>query len=493
VKPHERLLVAILAVVIGTAAWWGYRQWDHYGFATWQSRLPARPAPGNGPPRRPPLTVAELRGFLEASLRAEVMADPFKRCLAFPDPPGSHWSHAAVEAYCRYRTQPVTGIAGITQGIRAGNASEVDRGMAKAMEAQRSNPVSRGLIDRTYYQDFDAFSPELRQTVDAWKRQSPKSAFAYAASGWIYVAAARNANDDDHASSRDNALALARADLAAAQQLDPKLTTTYIAMLRAADLDDDGRRAGIAERQGLEADPANFGIYGLLMDRAKHDVRAMQEIADEAREHADANPLLQLVLAEPAAEASGVCGCHGPVPADAFRDALDRIATRSTMHAAGEYAGQQHLRDISAIFLSEEARFDPQSIDVRYAQINALMALRERVALQEQAGRLARVDADLFIALSPKDPDMLAQVGQNYVSLLAWDSAWNIAEQLIRDMPDDPNGWILRAQIQFKQPRPGLHETSQYIVDHFSHDERAEYAVEQARSDLGQPPAPSPP
>ncbi|HXE67203.1 MAG TPA: hypothetical protein VN630_09185, partial [Rhodanobacteraceae bacterium] len=41
--------------------------------------------------------------FLDAAKRAERITDPLQRCLAYPDPPGSHWNHDVVAAYCTYR------------------------------------------------------------------------------------------------------------------------------------------------------------------------------------------------------------------------------------------------------------------------------------------------------------------------------------------------------------------------------------------------------
>jgi len=490
VKPRPAPPMAWLALVLVLGAAGGCRD----------------PGPADGPAtreaaasvertvRRPPYTEAELRGFLDTAYAAEQETDPLRRCLAYPDPPGSHWNRAAVEAYCRYRTVKVLGADEIIALAGAGKAAEVDRRMAKAFAAQKSDPHARGMLDQTYFQAFEfQATPELRHAVDAWKRALPRSAFARSASGWLYVQAAYDAAHRHDGKAMDNALALARADLAAAQQLDPAVTVTYIAMLRAAAFDGDGRRAAIAAREGVEADPSDYAIQGMRMDRARPDPKAMQAVAEDMRPQVPRNPMLELLLNEPAAEAAGVCGCRGDTAPDGFRDVLDQVAPLDILREAGSVAAKRHLDPVALMFRSEEARFVPENFAFRYAQFESVVVLSRRDPLEASANRLALVLLDRLAALPKPDPAWLAQVGQHFAYMGAWDRAWNVAETLVRDHPDRSVGWVLRAQIQAGQPRPGLRDTAQYLVEHFANDPEARGAVAQARAELARTPPASPP
>ena len=190
--PRWLLMVAIILLGIGEWAWgiWSGMTRLHQVSV----ELAKQPAPD-------PLkevgkhlfTRAETYAFLARAKQAEAIRDPLQRCLAYPDPPGSHWSHDAVDAYCRYRYQPVLPFADIERLIRSGHAAEVDRRLAEALQAQMTQPDAHGRLDRTFYEDFENGSFDIRPTLDAWKRDSPNSAFAYAASGYAYVQMAADA------------------------------------------------------------------------------------------------------------------------------------------------------------------------------------------------------------------------------------------------------------------------------------------------------------
>ena len=137
-------------------------------------------------PKGRSFTRVETNTFLDAAERAEKIADPLQRCIAYPDPPSSHWDHDAVVAYCKYRLQPTISFEQVQQMVQAGRARELDRMFDAALQAQLTDPDARGRLDRIFSNDFGKASFEIRSTLDAWKRQSPGSAFAYAASGYEY-------------------------------------------------------------------------------------------------------------------------------------------------------------------------------------------------------------------------------------------------------------------------------------------------------------------
>jgi hypothetical protein len=100
-----------IGVVAFLAAAWGTIELGQLA----ATAMVAKPPPHNTLPVTSDLPLAhprvfseqETKTFLAAVERAENIADPVQRCLAYPDPPGSHWSANAVHAYCQYRYQPI--------------------------------------------------------------------------------------------------------------------------------------------------------------------------------------------------------------------------------------------------------------------------------------------------------------------------------------------------------------------------------------------------
>lgn len=103
-KTWQRLVAAIamgvlLVAGIVAAARWALHKWVLPRSA--MAQLHAKPWPL---PAARTFTRAEAYAFLDAAQRAERIADPLQRCLAYPDPPCSHGNRTVVAAYCRYAT-----------------------------------------------------------------------------------------------------------------------------------------------------------------------------------------------------------------------------------------------------------------------------------------------------------------------------------------------------------------------------------------------------
>ncbi|HEY2344723.1 MAG TPA: hypothetical protein VGH80_02445 [Xanthomonadaceae bacterium] len=521
---YERGLLLLAVGVAGIAGWFGLHAYDnaHASVA----------APSVATP--PFFTRGEIGTFLAAASSAEAIADPLKRCLAFPDPPGSHWSPSVVEAYCRYHSQAFVTLAEAQDLIGRGNAAGLDHRLAAAEHAQLAQEGSAGLLDHTYHQDFGGSSPELRASLDAWKLQSPQSAFAYAASGVVYVNAAREARGGawiqdtpkEKIAAMEDLLAKARSDLDKAVSLDPGVTPAYSSMLDVAQLEGDEGYAASATRQGLKADPANYSLYAMLMQGAEPkwggSLPTMVSLASAARAQSSKNPLLLLIQPEVPAMEAGLdnCGCHAPEDIGAYRRVLDQVASISLLNGAGEDAIKGDLpAQFAVVYLSEALRFDPVVSSARKTLIEQLLVLSEQPGFKAAAVHLALIHADRWVdlaahdsasygargsvrmamndyahaeadysnafALAPDDAWAGTQLGQFYAeSTHEWDKAWNVAEKMIKTHPEVPNGWILRASIQSQQPRPGLRDTDAYIVAHFANSPDVEDAVAQARRDL---------
>jgi tetratricopeptide (TPR) repeat protein len=456
-------------------------------------------------------TNAEVYAFLAAAKQAEAIKDPLQRCLVYPNPPGSHWTPTAVNAYCQYRMQPLMSFAELQALIQNGQAAEADQRFAQILAAQLTQANARGRLDRTFDQDFDG-SFEEREVLDAWKRASPKSAFAYAASGFAYEKMAFEARGKGYmkdtplsnVESMDRLLQQADADLRQAIALNPKITPVYTAMIDAGGLSLGNAYAMDAAQRGLAVDPANFSIYSALMWLAQPkwggSLRAMNNITAKAQTHRSENPLMVLQLSkEPAYDKLDSCDCHSVEELATYPAMFDQVSTVQEMLYAASAAESSHHMELSVVYFSEALRFDPDLPDARLHRIDNLNNFDESQWAVDEANRMVsaspqdedpikaraysyealgdynRAEQDMRAALSidPGDEGALTELLNIYVDWThEWDKAWDTDNHLIQVSPGKPYGWVMRAEIQEQQPRAGLQDTVDYFAAHFDVDPR---------------------
>jgi len=471
-------------------------------------------------------TNQEVYAFLGAAKKAESIKDSLQRCLGYPNPPGSHWTPVAVNAYCQYRMQPLVSFAELQALIQNGQAAEVDRRFAQMLDTQFTQPNARGRLDRTFDQDFDG-SFEGRELLDAWKRAAPKSAFAYAASGFAYEKMAHKARGtgyrhDTPASnfeSMDRLLQQADADLRQAIVLDRRVTPAYTAMIEAGALSLGDAYAMDAARRGLKVDPANFAIYSTLMWLAQPkwggSLQKMNAIAARAQTHLGENPLMVLQLSkEPAYDKLDNCDCHSVDELATYPAMFDQVSTAQEMLYAAYAADSSHHMELSVVYFSEAMRFDPDLPDARLHRIfnlnnfdeskwaadeaNSMVNLapkdegpiKARAFSYEMLGDYKHAERDMQAALSmnPGDESVLMEMGGMYGYWThEWDKAWDTDNRIIQAYPNNPYGWTLRAEIQKQQPRAGLQDTINYFAEHFDTNSQAHAALLRMRAALALP------
>lgn len=512
------LLIAGI-VVIGVACYISYKSpsWNRASVAETQ-HLPVLRLVHAERLKPPPFTDAQLNQFLDAARKAEAIADPLQRCLVYPNPPGLDWSDAVTTAYCHYQFDPMVKPADARRLIQTGHAAELDERLAEVMHAQLSGLDTHAALDSTFIIDFKNGSEETRSLIDAWKRQSPMSPFALAASGTAYVEMAQQVRGSDYApktpqssfESMGRLLERAHADLNKAVQIDPQVTPAYGAMIYAAALESDGAYAMNAAKRGLAVDPANYTIYARLVWMAQPKwggtVQEMQGFIAGAQRHAKENPLLRLLLSENDGGEDYVenCNCNPITEMDLYRSVYAEAAPVNMLMSGGWAAKNRNSPALSVIYRSELLRFDPSKIDHRegrafdlpllgqsdwaLAEGNALIALAPqdenvfdvRGLAYESKGDLSHAVPDYVQALrlNPDDTWTLIELGNIYVhSTHDWDNGWAIANRLIQMSPDNPQGWLLRASIQKDEPRDGLNQTISDFVARFGNNPHTQALV----------------
>ncbi|MBD8900205.1 DUF4034 domain-containing protein [Rhodanobacter sp. DHG33] len=475
----------------------------------------------------PAFTPDEVHAFLAKVRSAETVADPLQRCLSYPDPPRSHWSPAAVEAYCQYHLHKTLSFDEARALIQSGHAAELDRQLAQVLQAQLTRPDSHGFLDHTYFAAFEDGSLDVRETLDAWKRASPSSAFAYAASGTAYVAMAWKARGADYISetpqsnidAMDRLLERADTDLQRAMALNPQITPTYVAMIYAGSMSLGSGYMRRAARLGLAAAPDNYAIYGMLSHAAEPrwggSLAAMDRVAQQAQAHIKQNPLLAIVLAAGPAYRYDVCNCESSVDWSAYPTVFDNVASTALLGSAGKTASENGHPDLAVVYLSEVMRFLPGALDTRRQRDSNLVSVDESQMALDDANRLiaanpmdpsnyqlrgtvymmrgdspnAEKDLEHALAMDPDNIDVLGPLGSLYMDQThEWDKAWDITDRIIRKYPGSPAGWVMRATIQETQPRAGLEDTYQYFVRQFGNDPSMQWQINHMRELLAKSP-----
>ena len=87
--------------------------------------------------------------------------------------------------------------------------------------------------------------------------------------------------------------------------------------------------------------------------------------------------------------------------------------------------------------------------------------------------------------MDPSNISLLSMVGRIYVYTdHDWAKGWDIADRLVAQYPNSPEGWRLRASIQLHQPRDGLDDTMHYFILHFGTDPEEKSTVREMENML---------
>lgn len=470
-----------------------------------------------------PYSKDEIDQFLASAKKAEAIEDRLQQCLSYPDPPGSHWDHAAVLAYCRYRLQPMMTASSVDSLLREGKFKKLEDGLGAALKAQQTSADSPGLLDQIYERAFSNTSDDRRVALDAWKKSSPASAFAYAASGYAYTQQAVGARGGEYEVSRASRnkmmrlLALAEADLSKAVALDPELTPAYVAWIRGSNLAwNRDYVMSIADR-ALSASPADYDIYVetlfALQPEWGGSYQEMRELANRAQAHAPDNPLLRVLLTNPGSVEIDHCGCENAQQVAAYQALFDQLPITAYMWKEGDLAATTSP-GVSVVFLSETLRFLPANplVQRAWAQRSfrltdlghpqwALSEAKRVVARDARDARGFNAEASAYeamgdfsnaeialrtaTAIDPDDPWPLIELGQMYVvNTHQWEKGWEVVNQIVSRFPKEPGGWLLRGMVQAGQPRPGLADTVEQFKARFGNDPDQQARLRELRSML---------
>lgn len=332
----------------------------------------------------PVFSAEEMKAFVAAATKADEIKDPMKRCLNYPDPPGSHWSRDGLLSYCRYIVLRTVSPDEVRRLVQAGQAKELDQ----RLSALDSDPKGHPSAFYGFLIDLPSGDATWQATIESWKQQSPKSAYAYTASGWDYTSIGWDARGAKWAAdtpqsnfdAMENAMERARGDIEMAGRLNSRLSAPYAGMINIATAVSDKGYALDAAKRGLQLARDK---YPILVELAKYtssrwygNEKSRQWLLSQVDQYASDEPLLHVVRA---IVLSFEANIDYDAPADGewkvCRQALDDVATRGLLRGVGKAALMHGQYAVAYVYLSEVARFNPadqESAD-RRAQAAAMM------------------------------------------------------------------------------------------------------------------------
>ncbi|KAF1686245.1 hypothetical protein B1992_08410 [Pseudoxanthomonas broegbernensis] len=312
---------------------------------------------------------AELKEYFDAALKAERLADPLQRCLAYPDLPGHPWPEHVVMAHCTRVARPkALTLDELEQMLgQPDGATAIDARLSGLLDAHFQDPEQRDRIHE-FFRQFDR-NERSGAIATRWVRAAPESAFAMAALGshrarlgWEARGTALSKD-----TSRQQLKRMEQHFLAAIPLLDgalarePRLGPACVGLSQIGRMSSDALKWHALEHCQT-IDPLSYYVVSELvyvaMPKWGGSEAALDAMTAYIREHMDRNPALQAQLAVVEMERLKARGHEG---VDAYIAAA-RLAPQADVLYEASYRTHQWTR---AVYLAQTLRFWPDYRNAR--------------------------------------------------------------------------------------------------------------------------------
>jgi tetratricopeptide (TPR) repeat protein len=371
---------------------------------------------------------------------AEQESDPYGRCLAYPDPAEFHWSPALVHAMCARLQRRMLGWKEIQDALDAHQPQALQAAFDGYLA--RNEAGEHGFLAWTFWWMFQSPSQWAADTTRRWVEADPASAQAHDARGMHLAARAWQARGTDTADKTSEAafasmaeqVAKARAEFEQALQRNPRHLGAYYGLLYTSQIGSDDDEEGKRDRwvtAALAIDPADGWIYQEWMNAVQPQwggsLARMRDVAAAAVAHADANPTLALLAAEPLCTEANSYRCDGCDKDGARSLALFRRAGEIGPAACfldGAGAAAVLAQDIPAAtrYYSQAYRFLARDEWLAYRAQNLRSLGRADWALADLQGANTRNPANVTVlhalALAYTDAGRIGDVEKAYRRML---------------------------------------------------------------------------
>ncbi len=422
---------------------------------------------------------------------AEKIADPYARCMAYPDPPEFTWDRKIVDAYCALGLRKAISGEELRAELQQGHAPLL-KAMFDGYLSKNYEPGQHGFLIWVFRQLFD--NDRGTELADEWVKADPDSAYALAGRGVGYLRQAwrargtryvRDTPESNFIAMRDLA-EKARTDLQEAVRRSPRLIVAYASLMSLAQLTSEHGLLSHAAEKALDLDPADQWIYDHWLDALAPQWGGTpadrQRIIERGMQHADENPLLKRLAARPDcmdAELAEFCrSCkttkdNARVAVAAYRRAAAVGPVACVMDGAADAAERAEDREAVVRFSSQSyrfsRRFEPlfrraltwqalgkpefalESVDtVLEQQPNNVEALDYKGWVYQEQHKAPEAEA-AFLAAVKIDPDNReanTELVNLYLGALRKpDDAKKIVDRLMAENSNNPRAWLLSAVL----------------------------------------------
>lgn len=327
--------------------------------ATHADTLPLPPIPAEAPGKVLPSAPAEWRGYFARAREADRIADPLKRCLAYPDFPGNHWPAGHAAAHCRYIAEnevPILGLDAV--------AAYLDRGDLKGLHATLDGYLAKhyepGHVDErldTFFAQFNA-QPSSDELSQRWLQQAPDDAYAMLARadylldkawqvrGNKFVRDTSNAQLENMQALLDRAEPLFFAAIAANRRLLP----AYVKLLSLAMLEGNDKLGDQVQASADDQDPADMALVRqrlqMLTPRWGGSYERMAQYISQLTPQLGRRPVIAIYFAQPyrdkvdmlPGDGSYGSDAYGSVAAGLLDQAVDAGSLKDALYDAADVA-----------------------------------------------------------------------------------------------------------------------------------------------------------
>ncbi|MCL6619221.1 MAG: hypothetical protein K6T33_05475 [Thermomonas hydrothermalis] len=133
---------------------------------------------------------APWREYLLQARRAEDIADPLQRCLAYPDLPGNRWPPGHARAHCLDHTVQAMSMEDARKLLETGRVGELEAYLRR-LEAEHARPIDPSEELHYFFEQFE--SEDADEFTAAWLAAQPDSPYALTARAHFHSGAAMRA------------------------------------------------------------------------------------------------------------------------------------------------------------------------------------------------------------------------------------------------------------------------------------------------------------
>lgn len=461
--------------------------------------LPLPPIPAEAPTKVLPSAPGEWRDYFARAREADRIADPLKRCLAYPDLPGNHWPAGHAAAHCRYHAEsdaPALGLDAIAayldRGDLAGLHSTLDGYLAKHYAPDHADERIHAVFDQ-----FDA-QPRSDELSQRWLQKAPDDAYAKLARASYLLSKAwkirgnRYAQDTSNGQLENMQALLDRAEplFFGAIEGNRRLLPAYVGLLSLAMLEGNDKLGDQIQASADEQDPACIALVRqrmqMLMPRWGGSYERAARYISQLTPQLGRQPAIAIYFAIPYQDRESQFewdDAYGSAAAYLLGQAVDDGSLDSALHDAADVAFNR--KDASPDgwrglgLLLQESRF--RKVDAWAAESIGWMLLREEpewalhyLVPASKAGDhtpymeyllgAAYYNAHEFVVADGHYRNAIQDPDQRQASLRELADMWLHAaglprrqaaakakpwvDKLLADYPRDGRGWVYRFEYE---------------------------------------------